>query len=90
MHYLFAHLQKLNSYKGSGHLEHNISLDYAYVNYTIEIKMRSQRARDEASFWSKPGMIVVASSAKSEILSDLRVLVIKMVYFGLIFCFICV
>ncbi|XP_021962636.1 cytokine receptor isoform X3 [Folsomia candida] len=60
-----CNVTKLNSYKGSGHLEHNISLDYAYVNYTIEIKMRSQRARDEASFWSKPGMIVVASSAKS-------------------------
>jgi hypothetical protein len=47
-------------------MESSFVMEYAYVNYTVEIQMRSQTAKDEEDLWSEPSFLVVTSQPTSK------------------------
>lgn len=43
----------------------NITLPYAYTNYTISVRLRSPFANKTEEFWSEPGILSIMTDSKS-------------------------
>lgn len=43
----------------------NITLPYAYTNYTIRVRLRSPFANKTEEFWSEPGILSIMTDSKS-------------------------